>query len=239
VWQGNHRLTKEDWWDISSQRNTFICLAKNDFIAFTDDRCVPAPTWLSSVRLAMKENYAVSGSYEKRVGMTVDDGVIVNPGTVIGLDPRNPQRHMGPPEQTFGDGWYGCTSALPLEWCLEMNGWDEFYCSGLGLEDVVFGNMLVMNNHITKYDPKMLIIEDRSPEACGKMPLRTDKDRHLEPSDKSHILLERACGKKRTANVHDLRTMRAAVLNGEPFPIPTEPSVDWFDGEKLSEMYVR
>lgn len=238
VWQGEYRLTKENWWAISNARNTGVCLCKTEWIAFCDDRCVLAPTWMQSVRKAMMEGYAVSGSYEKRTGMAVDDGIIANPGTLIGVDHRNPKGHMTEPEQTFGDGYYGCTSACPLEWCLEMNGWDE-NCDSLGLEDVVFGNRLVANGRITKFDPRMKIIEDRSPEACQNMPLRTDKDRHLEPRDKSHILLERFGGGGRSQNRFDIRAVRDSVLAGNPFPIPTEPSTDWFDGEPLSEMYVR
>lgn len=238
VWGGPFRLTKKPWWHISECRNTIICLAKEKFISFTDDRCVLAPTWLQAVREAMDGNYAVSGSYSKHVGMVVENGVITNPGTVIGVDPRNPKGHLREPQQTYGDSWYGCTSALPLEWCLEMGGFDEVYCSGLGLEDVVFGNMLVQNNHVTKFDPKMRIIEDRSPEACVNMPLRTDKDRHLAPKDKSHRVLEMACGKKRTDNPFDIRAMRDAVLSGQQFPMPTGAAFDWFDNQPLSEMVV-
>lgn len=238
VWQGRHRLTSADWWDISGAKNTGICLAKSEWVSFADDRCVLAPTWLRAVRDAMDGDYAVSGSYSKHVGMVVENGIITNPGITIGVDSRNPKGHIGEAEQTFGDSWYGCTSALPLEWCLEMNGWEET-CSGLGLEDVVFGNMLVQNNHITKFDPKMRLFEDRSPEACVNMPLRTDKGPFSTNFDKSHKLLEKCCGHKRCQHPFDIRVARNRALAGEPWEIPTEPSADWFDGEALKDFYVR
>src|ERR1043165_3971320 len=37
VWQGEHRLTKEDWWAMSNARNTALCLCKADYIAYVDD----------------------------------------------------------------------------------------------------------------------------------------------------------------------------------------------------------
>src|SRR5690242_6444100 len=32
VWQGEHRLTKEDWFAASNARNTGLCLANSDWI---------------------------------------------------------------------------------------------------------------------------------------------------------------------------------------------------------------
>lgn len=236
VWQGPHRLTRENWWAISSARNTFTCLAKHDFVAFTDDRCVLATTWLQSVRDAMEGNYAVAGSYEKRSGMKVENGKIIEPGEIIGVDFRNPQRQNLLPRKTYGSEWYGCTSALPLEWVMEQNGHSED-CDGLGLEDVVFGNMLMLNNHVTMYDSRMKIIEDRTPEFCQNMPKRTDKD--ASPNDKSHALLVRLGGKKFCDNQLNLRSERERVLRGEPWTPSTGPTHDWYDGQPLGEMTVQ
>src|SRR5262245_11918224 len=43
VWAGKYRLTPRDWWVTSSYRNTGLCHATGDFIAFLDDRCVLTP----------------------------------------------------------------------------------------------------------------------------------------------------------------------------------------------------
>lgn len=237
VWQGPHRLTKEDWWAISSARNTGICLCQTDFICFVDDSCVLMPGFIKAIQRAMKEEYAVAGSYEKRCGMKVESGKIVEPGEVIGLDPRNPGHRRFEPIMTYGGDYFGCLTALPLEWCLEMNGWSED-CDGLGLEDVVFGNMLVRNGHITKFDPSFQIIEDRPRDSGWGMPKRTDKG--VSPRDKSHALLERHNGKKRCTDYQiDLRTEREKVLAGGKWSAPNGASHDWWDGQPLGEMTVR
>ncbi len=228
VWQGPHRLTKSDWWAISNARNTGVCLCRTEWIAFLDDRCVLMPHYLKSIREAMEDNYAVAGSYQKRFGMKVENGSITHAGEVTGEDPR---RSVGV-VKTYGNHWFGCNSALPLEWCLEQNGWDET-CDSLGLEDVVFGNMLVQNGHITKFDPAMRIIEDRPRDPGEGMPKRTDKG--VSPNDKSHGLLNRIGGSKRAIHPFDIRDVRNKVLAGEPWPVPTQPDKDWWDQQPLSE----
>lgn len=236
VWGGPHRFTKEPWWHISESRNSGICLCRSEFISFLDDRCVLMPGYLPGIRAAMKGNYAAAGAYEKRFGMQVENGVITHGGEVTGRDPRNPKGNLRKPVPTYGGCWCGCNMALPLEWCLEIGGFSEL-CSGLGLEDVVFGNMLALNNHITKFDPLMAIVEDRTRDPGENMPKRTDKN--VSPNDKSHALLDKISGSKHANNLYDIRAVRESVLAGNPFPIPTEPKVDWYDSEPLSQMYVR
>jgi hypothetical protein len=232
VWQGKYRLTPQDYWDISGAKNTAACLCQTEWIAYIDDRCVLAPTWLSAVKNAIRDNYAVSGSYEKRFGMQVENGKIIHDGEITGIDPRNPRRVMSAPRPTYGGDWYGCTQALPLEWLLEMNGHHET-CSSLGLEDVVFGNMLVQNGHPTYYDSRMLIVEDRPRDPGEGMPYRMDKG--VSPNDKSHALLEKIGGQKRCDHPIDLRAERERVLKGEPWTIPTQPDHDWYDGQLLKD----
>jgi hypothetical protein len=236
VWQGEHRLTKVDWWAISNARNTGACLCETEWIAFVDDRCVLVHTWLNSIRQAMEGNYAVAGSYEKRVNMKVEDGVIIEPGEIIGVDFRNPKRMVWPPMNTYGGDWFGCTSALPLEWVLEQNGHDE-NCDSLGLEDVIFGNRLAQNGRITKFDPAMKIIEDRTPYACENMPKRTDKG--VSPNDRSHAVLSKFGGGKRASHGFDIRAVRNDALAGKPWPLPWGPTHDFWDNEPLGEMTVR
>ena len=236
VWQGKHRLTNQDWWAISNARNTGICLCRTEWVAFLDDRCVLLPGYLNSIKDAMKGNYAVAGAYEKRFGMKVQNGVIVDGGEVTGVDPRNTRGSLKRPVNTYGGSWCGCNYALPLEWCLEVNGHDET-CDSLGLEDVVFGNMIAQNGHVTMYDPRMKIIEDRPRDSGENMPKRTDKG--ISPKDRSHALLEKIGASKRAIHPFDLRAERNRMMRGEPWTIPTEPTKDWYDGEPLEKMYVR
>lgn len=237
VWQGAHRLTKADWWAASNARNTGICLCSTDFIAFVDDRCVLTPTWLQSIREAMAGNYTVFGAYEKRHGMTVENGVIKHGGIVQAVDGRETYamaEWQGQTPHACGGEWaFGCTLALPLEWALQVNGYDE-NCDGLSMEDVIFGMMLQNNGFDLRYDYRMKIIEDRSVEHLGPTMIR--KDKGTSPNDKSHALLNSLKGLKSASHPINLRQIRADVLAGKPFPAPWGPTKDWYDEQPVSEM---
>lgn len=242
VWQGPHRLTAEDWWAASNARNTAICLCKTEWIAFVDDRSVLMPTWLEAVRDAMAGNYAVCGPYEKRVGMTVENGYIKHSGIITGEDDRlyyvkkhysDPRHKLSNPYNAPGGWWYGCSTALPLEWALKVNGYDET-CDGLSMEDCIFGLMLENNNLPIKFDTRMMIVEDRTAERLGRPMLR--KDKGTSPNDKSHALLAWLRGEREAQHQWNLRELRQAALAGAPWPIPTKPDKDWYDGQPLGEM---
>ena len=244
VWSGPSRLTKQDWWSASNARNTGICLCQTDWIAFVDDRCVLMPGWLDCIRAAMSRPfpYVLCGTYEKRINMTVENGVIINPGTIIGRDSRAEycETHyvkphgMKPPFKAPGEWTYGCSIALPLEWALNIGGFEEEHCDGLSGEDYVFGKMLENNGYPVMFEPRMKMVEDRTEGQCGPIAIRRDKG--VSPNDKSHAALDKLKGLKHTLNRFDIRKVRADVLAGKPWPPPSGSDKDWFDGQPLSEM---
>lgn len=240
IWQGEFKITKDEHWAASNARNTGICLCKTEWIAFLDDRCVLMPTWLQAIREAMDKNYAVFGSYEKRVGMTVENGAIIHGGTIIGKDNREGYAHIHSPNQPMpcgGEWCYGCTLALPLEWALQVNGFEEL-CDGLSMEDVIFGLMLQRNDFPLRYDSKMMMIEDRSPEFIGATFRRTSKERFPnDKQDKGHKALEIFGRAKHSKHEWNLREIRNSVLSGGEFeiPDPNKNHVDWFDGQPIRD----
>lgn len=238
VWQGKHRVTKEDWWAASNARNTGIALCQTEWLAFLDDRCVLQPGWLDGVRGAMEGNYVVAGAYEKRTGMTVESGIIRNGGIVTGTDSRLEycRKFYDPesaPHQMPGEWTFGCNLALPLEWALAVNGFEEEHCDGIGSEDSIFGLMLANNGFPMRYDPSMVMIEDRTPSAS--LPIMRREDKGVSPNDKSHALIDKLRGLKRTLNRFEIRELRNSVLNGGPWPAPTGSTTDWYDGQPLCE----
>lgn len=237
VWQGEHRITTHDWWAKCNALNTAVCLCTTDWIAFVDDRSVLMPSWMQAVRDAMAGNYAVCGTYEKRTGMTVKNGIIKNGGIVTGRDNRH-----GDSSSTLiacnGGWWYGCTNALPLEWILTLNGFPE-KCDSVSFEDIITGMLLQNNGFPIKFDSRMKIVEDRSPGRCGTVFKRSSKEKHPhDTNDKTHRILSWAQTAKRSDNPFDVRALRETILNGGSFPIP-DPNAeyrDWFDGQNLREM---
>lgn len=221
VWQGPHRVTTTDWWANSNSRNTGIVLAKHDYVAFLDDRCHLGGHWLDTVRRGELTRASVlAGAYEKQENgrLTQDHRLHECPG---GKD-------------NCGGGWlYGCTLALPLEWCLEANGFEEG-CDGLSGEDYIFGFQLENNGHRIDYVPTLFVALERSQPHVNTY-LRRDKG--PSPNDKSHAAIARFKPRKRTEFTEDLRQLRDRLAAGGTFSIP-DPKADyrdWFDGALIRD----
>lgn len=196
VWQGKHRLTKENWWAASNSRNTGICLCKSDWICFLDDRSVLMPGWMAAVNEAIAGNYTVFGSYQKRIGMTVENGTIKEVGTVSGEDCREKYviEHWNSkaPVKCPGEWSFGCTLAVPLEWALQVNGYEELM-DGLGFEDIYFGKSLEANGYDCRFDLRMKIIEDRTGSEIGTRMEKTSKQKIPDdPNAKDFAALKRS-----------------------------------------------
>lgn len=236
IWQGRHRLTHENWWSAGGPRNTFICLANGEWLMFLDDRGVLLPGWTAALKEAMDGNYVMAGAYEKRHGMSVENGVIVHGGIVDSNDSREKwitSNKKQVPYQAGGEWLFGCCFALPLEWMLEINGVPEDYCDSLSFEDVQTGLILENCGKAIKYDTRCKLVEDRTPGKCEPVMKRTDKG--VSPNDKSHAILREFKHSKTSKNSFDIRQMRADVQSGKPFPNPTQKPFDWYDGQPVQE----
>lgn len=239
LWQGPHRMTRENWWAKCNALNTAVCLCRTEWLAFVDDRCVVLPGWMQAVRDAMAGDYAVCGAYEKRHEMRVENGVIVHGGIVTGQDNRETgSGGSAGPRIVNGGWWYGCTNALPLEWLLGMNGFPE-KCDSVSFEDVITGMLLYNRGRAIKYDPGMKVVEDRTPAACGDVFKRSCKEKHPHDlNDKTHHILNWAKTATTSDNPYNLRELREQILAGKDWPVP-DRSIDWrdwFDGQPLAEM---
>lgn len=242
VWNGQTRLTKEEWFNAASARNTGLCYVETKWVAFVDDLSVLMPGWLGAAMEATKrkDNFITLGAYRKVKKMRVDaDGhVTTHEFFPAGVDNR--QKHVDP-ELTAkrvvpcaGNWLYGCSLIAPLEAFLAVNGWCEDFCGGIGFEDCVTGLVLERAGYKFVYDTRLMSWESEEDHHAEPPFKKTDKG--VSPKDKSHAVLERVASLTRFDNGFDLRAMRADALAGKPFPIPTAPTHDWFDGQPIAEM---
>lgn len=241
VWQGPNRLPAANWWAISNARNTALCLAPDGWIAFVDDRSVLMPGWLACVREAQAASYGVFGAYEKAFDLNVGSDGLVHGFTPnpAGQDHRLAVITDHSKAASCSGAWcFGCGGAYPLEWALAVNGYDEA-ADGLSFEDVIFGLMLEKQGCDLRFDPRMKVLQDRTPALLEPPFRRTDKG--TSPNDKSHALLNMVLqgGRHSAPNYFPeggLRALRQHVLAGEAFPTAQIPCHDWFDGAEIKDM---
>lgn len=238
VWQGKHRLTKENWFSAANTRNTALCFAPDGWIAYVDDLSVLMPGWLSRVRAAMAGNYIACGAYRKVKELEVDaDGKVVHYADhPTGHDHRLTAA-TGDCEPCGGSWFFGCSVVVPVESLLAIDGWPEALCDGHGFEDCLTGIVLENNKFPMRYDRKMMTFESEEGHHTGEFMGRSDYGQ--SPNDKSHKALEIARASKTFDNHFGpggIRELRRRTLAGEPFPIRTEPAFEWFTKKPLSEL---
>lgn len=237
VWQGPHRLTKENYFAASNARNTGLCLAPDGWIAYVDDLSVLMPGWLDFVVSAVGQNTIYLGAYRKVKELVVEEGEVKSfkeyPG---GRDSRWNRGHDNKPMPVDGDAMFGCSFVGPVEAFLTVGGFPEFV-DGMSFEDVLMGIAMQNAGFKFAYVRKMLTLESEELHHVEPAFKRTDKG--ISPADKSHAALNMVkSGCKYFENYYEggIRKMREEVLSGKPFPVVQIPEFDWFDGKPLRDM---
>jgi hypothetical protein len=236
VWQGPHRLTRDNFFAKSNTLNTAIMLAKHDWIAVADDLSHLVPGWLACVREAQRSNYIMCGAYEKRKDVVIDGAQLVSSTEhPPGKDHRRGYAPLNLPVTCPGGWMYGCSFAAPIEALLKVNGFPTD-CDSMGYEDSVMGKTIAKHGYRFMYDPRALTIESEELHHVGSPMRRVDPG--VSPKDKSHSMLQMYANVDRFDNYYGpegLRGVRERVLRGEDIPIIRIPDREWFTGQLLSE----
>jgi glycosyltransferase involved in cell wall biosynthesis len=157
MWQGQYRVTKDNYFAAANTRNTGACYAKHPYIAFVDDLGVLGPNWLEAVFEGSRHNHIYCGAYTKVKDMVVKDGKFISGNTQGGVDHRLAV-YSQDVSVVPGAHMYGSSFCMPLCWLFELNGLNEM-CDGMGGEDYDFGIRIVRQGKVLQYNKRMFIHE--------------------------------------------------------------------------------
>lgn len=243
VWQGPHRLTKNDYFAPSNARNTALCYAPDGWIAFVDDLSVLGENWLASVREAMAQNYIACGAFRKVRHLNVQVGRVIE---FLDHGAGRDSRWIKGSDEGAVDcdpNWlFGCSVAMPVAALEKINGWPEAVCdsTGVGAEDCFVGEALARTGHKLKYDRRMFTFESEELHYQEPLMRRSDKGEIGTKNSKSWAAVRMLTGCTRFDNdftpFPDIAALRRHILAGGQFPIPQNPQHDWYDGQKLTEL---
>lgn len=251
VWQGPNRLTQKDYFCAANSRNTVFAMAKGEHIIFVDDLSVLLPGWLSAHLHAAQHRYTLCGLTSKFIGVEIDyNGMLVKPRSInggiiidhnghpLGIDSRLRYLDSDGVRDCAAEWLYGGTFSVPLQAALQVNGQDEIY-NGLGGEDYDFGIRLGRAGWRICINRSCATIESEELHHIEPPVIRLDKAVSVDGPYSSNTLLNRLLRHTNSwtiGNHFNLADLRKAVLDGNPFPIMTEPQHHWVDGQPLREM---
>lgn len=205
-WQGEFRLTQNNYFAAANTRNTGACYAKYEYITFIDDLGIISPTWLPAVIDAMGRNEIHCGAYKKVKTIQYENLLYAGGDDSHGIDHR-----LGLYNQEIskcpGGHLYGSSFCLPKSIYFKVNGQNEM-CDGLAGEDYNFGVTLERSGYNIFYNKLMLIHESEYSfgSDVGKSYIRADplvneytynnllreyniSDTHRGRRDASHFML--------------------------------------------------
>ena len=113
-WQGPYRITQKDYFCAANPRNTGVCYAKYDYIAFVDDLGVLSPSWLNQVLHGQSTGRIYCGAYTKMSNMDVSNGILLK-GTAESGDIDNRLSYYKTDITVCHDShMYGSSFCMPL-----------------------------------------------------------------------------------------------------------------------------
>lgn len=249
-WQGPHRQTCDDWFNVANSRNTGLCYCDDGWVAFIDDLSVLMPGWLAgAAKAAMHPKSITLCRYRKVRELVVERGVVKSftpmltaEGKDLGEDSRQKHcRNLDRPMAPVRPEWHFGYVVGPVEAYLDVNGWVETDTAGLSFEDVPTGINLGKMGYGFRYDPTMVAYES---EEGHSQPFGMKRaDYGPSPRDKSHAVLDHVragngfCSRNNFFNGMTLRQLRDHVYAkaSNAFPAPPAAMREWFTGRLLSD----
>jgi hypothetical protein len=157
TYQGKYRKTTRDFFAAGSARNTGVCYAKHNYVAFIDDLSILANNSFETLIECANRNIVVGFAYKKTLNLHVKDGNFTAYSKFVEEDHRLYLEPIEEYRQIQGNQLYGY-NACPLEAVLKINGYDEI-CNSMGQEDCHFGSRLAKAGYEIYYARNVLFYE--------------------------------------------------------------------------------
>lgn len=239
VWSGEYRLTKRDYYSLSSARNTALAMARHDHVVFCDDCSVLGEDWLARHQYAAMSKIAMGGPSLKYSGLQVRDGFLISykDRALKDSDVRLSIYTKEGIGEVYPEWLYGCNFSVPLEQAIAVNGFDEAFDGQRNGEDCDFSVRLYNAGFKIYFDPFCRIYE--SEEAHVRPWVVEGEEKSIDGYWANATIAQKRLLNKETQpmfNYFKLKEMREHIQRGGQFPIPIEPKADWRDGQKLSEL---
>lgn len=253
-YNGPDRLTTRDLFAPASVRNTAVLYARQPYVAFVDDSCVLAPTWLEAACWGARRGCVLTGAYEKRWAMVVEDGTLVSAGRYrTGRDIRWDLVPDGVPTRVYGGHLFTSSCGFPKALLREVNGFDEL-CDPSGLEDCQLGMRLEWAGAEIYYHRGMFTTESEELHRFQPSPARVEKSLHPDAYmemlrrfgvsarltsgnyDIGHAVLDILYGTRAIRSVGNCFDLADLTESRLPSVVERFPRYHWFDLQPLAEM---
>ena len=254
-WQGEFRLTQDNYFAAANTRNTGVCYAKYGYIAYLDDLGIISPAWLSAVIDAMRKNEIHCGAYKKVKTIRYENLLYAGGDDTHGIDHRL-GLYTNDISQCPGGHLFGSSFCLPKSVYFELNGQNEM-CDGLAGEDYNFGVCLERSGHKLFYNKFMMIHEseysfgsDQNRKCIRADPVVSEevynnllreyniKDTHAGRRDSSHFMLSYCySGPTRVNPEFSLEAYNNSILEGntDVFLKPVAGQIHFFSKKPISD----
>ena len=256
-WQGEYRLTSNNYFAAANTRNTGACYAKYDYIAFVDDLGIISPTWLPAVVNTVKKGEIHCGAYTKVKNIIYDaNSFRYNGGDENGGRDTRLNLYEQDISKCAGGQLYGSSFCLPKRLYFELNGQNEM-CDGLSGEDYDFGIRLERTGYQIYYDKLMFIHEsdwrfgsDKQRICIRANPVVSQqeyinllnnynmKDIHPATRDLTHFMLCYCyCGPTKVNPEFSLEAYNNSILQGntDVFLKPLSGQIHFFTKKPISD----
>jgi hypothetical protein len=254
-WQGQYRVTSENYFAAANTRNTGACYAKHPYLVFVDDLGVLGPHWFEGVLEGAQKERIYCGAYTKVKDIVVEGGRFIGGNTEGGVDSRL-SIYKDDLSECPGGHMFGSSFGIPIEIYFHVNGQNEM-CDGVAGEDYDLGLRLQRLGIPLYYNKRMFIHEsdysfgsDRerkcirsdpvvSAEAYEALMLEYDLLNHEGRKDLSHFLLAYGYhGLMRVNPEFSLEDYNRAICKEgvtDPFLKPTGQEIHFFTKKRVSE----